>query len=296
MAVSRRMYRTMAMLRTALLGKTTESYMCRRLEGMAPPIEHVVEEVRLNGNVIEIVWDNGMVLATRLKMFGAWHLYREGEELRRPESHVSVMLDVGEWRAVCFGALHVETYRDFDLRRHPMLGSHGPDLGRDGADIEECVDRMMAYEERDATIAEVLVDERVMTGVGNVYRCEALWACEAHPWARIGEFKPAECREIVTLMCETLRADRMGVSRVSRAVYGRQGKACMRCGDVIKVSHHGEANRVLYWCPGCQTAHEPLTRPNFTPLYVDRDATTGDTHPAARMFMNEINARRAENF
>lgn len=296
MAGSRRTYRTMAALRTALLGRTTLSVTCKRLEGIEPPIDHVIEEIRHRDHAIEVVWDNGVVMSTKLKMFGSWHLHRRGEELRRPNEHVSVLLDVGQWRAVCYGASHVETYRDFDLRRHPMLGSHGPDLGRDDADIEECVDRMMEYEERDATIAEVLVDERVLTGVGNVYRCEALWACEVHPWATIGEFKRAECRELVTLMCETLRADKLGVGRVSRAVYGRQGKACMRCGDVIKVTHHGEANRVLYWCPGCQTAHQPLTRPNFTPAFVDRDATLGDTHPAARIFMDEINARRVGNF
>ena len=296
MAGSRRTYRTMAALRTALLGRATVAITYRQLEGIEPPIDHVIEEVRLRGHAIEVVWDNGVVLSTKLKMFGTWHLYRRGEEFRRPESHASVILDVGQWKAVCFGASHVETYRDLDVRRHPLLGSHGPDLGRDDADIEECVDRMMDYEERDATIAEVLVDERVLTGVGNVYRCEAMWACEMHPWATIGAFKRAECRELVTLMCETLRADKLGVGRVSRAVYGRQGKACMRCGDVIKVTHHGEANRVLYWCPGCQTTHQPLTRPNFTPAFVDRDATKADSHPAARMFMDEINARRAENF
>ena len=296
MAGSRRTYRTMAALRTALIGRTTLSIACKRLEGIEPPLDHVIEEIRLRDHAIEVVWDNGVVLSTKLKMFGSWHLHRRGEELRRPDTHVSVLLDVGQWRAVCYGASHVETYRDFDLRRHPMLGSHGPDLGRDDADIEECVDRMMEYEERDTTIAEVLVDERVLTGVGNVYRCEALWACEVHPWATIGEFKRAECRELVTLMCETLHADKLGVGRVSRAVYGRQGKACMRCGDVIKVTHHGEANRVLYWCPGCQTTHQPLTRPNFTPAFVDRDSTRGDTHPAAQIFMDEINARRAGNF
>ena len=62
------------------------------------------------------------------------------------------------------------------------------------------------------------------------------------------------------------------------AVYGRQGKHCHRCGDVIKVTHHGEAHRVLYWCPNCQTAHQPLMRPNFTPLYMERGSTSGISH------------------
>ncbi|WP_276835601.1 AraC family ligand binding domain-containing protein, partial [Chryseobacterium cucumeris] len=61
-------------------------------------------------------------------------------------------------------------------------------------DIEECVDRMMQYEDKDATVSEVLLDQRVVSGVGNVFRCEIMWACEVHPWARIGEMKRAECR------------------------------------------------------------------------------------------------------
>ena len=176
-----------------------------------------------------------------------------------------------------------------------MLGSIGPDMTHRSVDLEECVDRMMHYEERDATIAEVLVDQRVVVNVGNVYRCEALWACEIHPWAPIGDLKRAECREIVTLLREMVTAE-ASAERSALAVYGRQGKACLRCAGLIKVTHHGEANRVLYWCPDCQTAHQPLARPNFTPLYIERNDTPVDSHPAARMYMEEISQRRAGNF
>jgi hypothetical protein len=107
-----------------------------------------------------------------------------------------------------------------------------------------------------------------------------------HPYANIGTLKRAECRELLTLAHEMLQnAD---ASSDNLAIYGRQGKSCARCGDVVKVNHHGEANRVLYWCTGCQTAHEPLVRPNFTPLYIERDASMSDSHPAAKQFMNEI--------
>lgn len=282
-------------LRTDLLGRTTRRLTAPRLEGIAPQLGHVIEEVRLVDGAIEIVWDDAIVLSTRLRPFGAWHLYRPGEMFRRPVERADVVIDVGSWIAVCFGASSVETFKDFDPRRHPMLGSIGPDMTHDEVDLEECVDRMMHYEERDATIADVLVDQRVVVNVGNVYRCEALWACEIHPWAPIGDLKRAECREIVTLLHEMVVAE-ASAERSTLAVYGRQGKACQRCAGLIKVTHHGEANRVLYWCPDCQTAHQPLARPNFTPLYIERNDTPVDPHPAARMYMDEISQRRAGNF
>lgn len=285
----------MVALRTALLGRTVRRFRADRLEGIAPVVGHVIEEVRLMDGSIEMVWDDSIVLATRLGPLGAWHLYRPGEMFRRPIERADVVLDAGPWIAVCFGASSVEAFKDFDPRRHPMLGSGGPDITSDQVDVEECVDRMMHYEERDATVAEVLVDQRVVLNVGNVYRCEALWACEIHPWAPIGDLKRAECREIVTLLREMVLTE-TGAERPTLAVYGRQGKACLRCAGLIKVTHHGEANRVLYWCPDCQTAHQPLTRPNFTPMFIERNDTPVDPHPAAQLYMDEINQRRAGNF
>jgi endonuclease-8 len=285
----------MVALRTALLGRTLRKFSAPRAEGIAPVVGHVVEEVRLIDGAIEIVWDDAIVLATRLRPFGAWHLYRPGETYRRPAERADVVIDAGAWIAVCFGAATVEVFRDFDPRRHPILGSTGPDMTSEDVDLEECVDRMMGYEERDATIAEVLVDQRVLVNVGNVYRCEALWACEIHPWAPIGELKRAECREIVTLLREMALVEARD-KNPTLAVYGRQGKACLRCAGLIKVTHHGEANRVLYWCPDCQTAHQPLTRPNFTPMFIERNDTPIDPHPAAQLYLDEITQRRAGNF
>ncbi|GDX20390.1 hypothetical protein LBMAG07_13110 [Actinomycetes bacterium] len=145
----------------------------------------------------------------------------------------------------------------------------------------------------------MLLDQRVVSGIGNVFRCEIMWACEVHPWARIGEMKRAECRELLTLAQESLLAHmhyeaKNATSPNEMAVYGRQGKSCQRCGDLIRVAHHGEANRVLYWCPGCQTGHQPLVSPNFTPLSIDRTPAFGDSHPASQILLNEFATMRGD--
>ena len=256
------------------------------IESILPEVGHRVEEVRNLDKNIEIIWDNGIVLNTRMKMTSSWDVYRTGDTWRKNAKHADILIDVQDWVAVCFDSSEIDVYHDFDPRRHPILGKLGPDLTLSDVDIEEGVDRMMDYVERDESVAEVLLDQRVIRGVSNVFRCEILWACEIHPWANIGTLKRAECREILSLAREMLQ--NVDASSDKLAIYGRQGKSCARCGDVVKVNHHGEANRVLYWCAGCQTAHEPLVRPNFTPLYIERDANMGDSHPAAQQYMNEM--------
>ena len=278
-------YRSAVALRTALLGKELFRFEAPNLVGIRPSVGRVVEEVRSHGKNVEIIWDDGVVLHTHLRMFGSWDLYRAGERWKKPKDRASVVIVVSDWIVVCFNAAIVETYRDFDPRRHPILGRRGPDLTRADADLEECVDRIMNYPERDTPIADVLLDQRVMSGIGNVYRCELLWACEIHPWAHVGSLKRGECREMVMLASEMILANRDHTPHEtaeefsgSLAVYGRQGKHCQRCGDVIKVTHHGEAHRVLYWCPNCQIVHQPLMRPNFTPVYIERDPSKEFTH------------------
>ncbi len=278
-------YRSAAALRTALIGKELFRFEAPHLIGIRPAIGRVVEEVRSHGKNIEIIWDDGVVLHTHMRRFGSWELYRAGERWKRSKDRASVVIVVADWIVVCFNAAIIETYRDFDPRRHPILGRRGPDLCRADADLEECVDRIMNYQERDTPIADVLLDHRVMCGVGNVFRCELLWACEIHPWAHVGSLKRGECRELVMLASEMILANLdytpSGTAAEfsgSLAVYGRQGKPCHRCGDVIKVTHHGEAHRVLYWCPNCQITHQPLMRPNFTPVYIERDQSGAYSH------------------
>lgn len=287
-------YRSVAALRTALLGKELLRFEAPRLTGIGPSAGRVIEEVRSHGKHVEIIWDDGVVLHTQMRRSGSWNLYRAGERWKKPKDRASAVIVVSDWIVVCFNASVVETYKVFDPRRHPILGRLGPDLCRADADLEECVDRMMNYQDRDATIADVLLDQRVMCGVGNVYRCELLWACEIHPWAHVGSLKRGECREMVMLAAEMIQANQHHAARIAApdgngglAVYGRQGKPCHRCGDLIKVTHHGEAHRVLYWCPGCQVAHQPPMRPNFTPVHIERDISRGILHPVEASFFTD---------
>ena len=284
-------HRAAAALRTALVGRTVHSFEAQRLVGPKPRPGSAVERVDSHGKHLEIVFDDGIVLHTHMRMTGSWHLYHPGEKWRKRRHQARVIIETDEWVAVAFNAPVVETYREFDQSRHPRSGRLGPDLCKPTADLHECASRLFHYDNPNATVAEALLDQRVMCGVGNVYRCEVLWSCGIHPWAKVSTVPESTCLDLVLTAAGQLRANLGSPSRVTApdvpgglAVYGRNGQKCSRCGEVIRLTKMGETARLLYWCPGCQVGCEP---------FPEADDSVGvarrlDPHPAAERFVSDI--------
>lgn len=254
----------------------------------------MIERIESHGKHLEVVWDDGLILHTHMRMSGAWHLYRTGERWRKPSEQLRVAIAVPEWVAVCFNAPLVETYREFDPHRHPGFGRVGPDLCKADADLAECAQRMVDYHDQDTPIAEVLLDQRVACGVGNVYRSEVLWACELHPLAAVGSLTADDRVQVINAAARMLRSNLYSFHRVTAqeipgglAVYGRNGQRCARCGDTIEVRRIGEHARLIYWCPGCQQRHDPVAR--HEPPEPSREM---DPHPAASKFLADLPWRR----
>ena len=284
-------YRAAAALRTALVGKAVSRFEATRLEGPTPRLGASIERVDSHGKHLEIVFDDGIVLHTHMRMTGSWHVYRPGQKWRKRRHLARVIIETEDWVAVAFSAPLVETYRQFDQTRHPRAGGIGPDLCQSEADLHECSARLFHYDNSDATIAEALLDQRVMSGVGNVFRCEVLWACGIHPWAKVSTVPQSTCLDLVLMSAHQLRANLNSPVRVTApdvpgglAVYGRNGQKCVRCGDVIRLTKIGELARLLYWCPGCQVGCEPYPeKDNSDPI-----ARAMDPHPAGSQFVSDV--------
>lgn len=284
-------HRAAAALRTALVGRTVTRFEAVRLVGPSPRIGAAVERVTSHGKHLEIAFDDGIILHTHMRMTGSWHLYRPGEKWRKRRHQARAIIETPEWIAVAFNAPIVETWREFDQNRHPRSGRLGPDLCDPASDLHECAARLFHYDRVESTIAEALLDQRVMSGVGNVYRCEVLWACGIHPWAPVANVPQSACLDLVVTAANMLRANLGSTARVTApeipgglAVYGRNGQKCARCGDVVKLAKMGEMARLLYWCPGCQTGCEPY------PVRDDSDpvARMIDPHPAASQWIGDV--------
>ena len=249
-------HRTAARLRPALIGRRLEKFEAPRLVGLRPKIGSVIEAVEATGKHLEITFDDGLVLHTHMRMSGSWHLYRLGENWRKRLQSARVVIQVEGWLAVCFNAPLVEVFRVEDRRRHPGLGSLGPDLCRADADLRSCVERMARFCDGHEEIGDVLLDQRLCCGVGNVYKSEVLWACRLDPRTQLRALAPRACLVLVETAADLLQANLGGGERATvtggLAAYGRAGKPCLRCHSPIEVMRQGTNARVTYWCPGCQ--------------------------------------------
>ena len=281
-------HRTAAALRTALVGKRMTRFDAPRLIGPGPQAGRIVERVESHGKHLEIVFDDGLILHTHMRMSGSWHLYHAGDSWRRPYNQMRASIEVDGWVAVCFNAPIVETYRQPDRRRHPGMGRLGPDLCHSDTDLGEVVNLVLGFPDVRARVAEVLLDQRVMCGVGNVYRAEVLWAIELSPFAHVGMLTEHDAIRLVNTAATMLRSNLTTARRVTApglrgglAVYGRNGQRCARCGATIECRQIGVHARTLYWCPGCQTHLDP---------YLERssDDTPMDPHPAAQRWLADL--------
>lgn len=279
-------------MRTALAGRpVTRLDIVSYSTGPRPRAGSAVEIIEVHGRHIEFHFDDGIILRSRTAFGGGWHLLHPGERSPRRSHRADIIIGVEGWTAEGHGQAEVETYRVFDQSRHPRSGRLGPDLCRTDADVHECAARLSHYDRPDITIAEAILDPRVMVGVGNVNRCEVLWMCGIHPWAPVGSIPPSTCLDIVVSCAALARAAADPAARSvamdvphGLAVYGRNGQRCTRCGDVVRLAKIGDMARLIYWCPGCQVTGEPFPVSDAA----DPVARATDPHPAGSQFVRDI--------
>jgi endonuclease-8 len=125
----------------------------------------------------------------------------------------------------------------------------GPDILAEPPDIDAMVANLRRNPTRD--IGDALLDQRLVAGIGNVWKAEALWETRVSPWRQVSETSDGEARAIVEAAHELMRGAVEGAPQ-RRAAYRRAGYGCRRCGTPIRSRGQGEENRTAYWCPGCQ--------------------------------------------
>ena len=267
-------------MRTALINQPTLRFDAVAGIGPHPREGAVIEAIRAGRRQLIVEWDDGIVLETSWRFSGEWHLYRSDVRWQKSMSEARAVIEVDGWVAVCFGPVRIETYRAPDRHRHPQCGGAGPDIRRTDVDVVALVDRMIAYSDPSSTIAEVLGDPRVMTGVGNVERSEVLWSVELDPWTEFGELTEDDCETLVDVAQRLATVGPHGLH-----VYGRVGQRCERCHGTITSTSSGADPRPVYWCPDCQTdPGEGLV----LPLNLQRV----EAHPAEAMYLNDARAAR----
>jgi endonuclease-8 len=138
-----------------------------------------------------------------------------------------------------------------ELRRNGARISHlGPDILDDPPDLDAMVARFRA-QPSSREIGDALLDQRLVAGIGNLWKAEALWAARVSPWRELGDVSDDELRETLEAAHRLMRVSVEG-TRPLRRCYRRAGRPCPRCSTPIRSFPQGEAARTAYWCPSCQ--------------------------------------------
>jgi endonuclease-8 len=201
-----------------------------------------LESVEAVGKNLLLRFEGGLVLRSHLRMTGRWRVERRGAAR------------VGQPWLVLRGADHEAVLWNGPVleltRGAPPTGRLGPDILEEPPDYEAMLQRLRSAEP-ERLVGEAIVDQRVVAGIGNLWRAEALWDVRVSPWRTLGDLSDLELSSVLDAAHRLMRTGVEG-TRPLRHVYRRTGRACRRCGAVIRSHPLGEPARVAYWCPGCQ--------------------------------------------
>lgn len=211
-------------------------------------VGRTVEGVEAKAKHLLIRFSGGLTLHTHMQMEGAWHVYSAGDRWRKPGWQARVVLEAGDRVAVCFNAPTVELLTERDEATHASIANLGPDILKPPIAMDE-VKRRAAERPADYTIGELLLDQQVVSGIGNIYRCETLFLEATHPKTAWGD---ADLDALVATASRLMRAQLAPGTRYQPWVYGRANRPCRRCGTSVQAETYGAFPRTAYWCPKCQ--------------------------------------------
>ena len=267
-------FRSARALNRVLAGK-----IVTRFETAYAHLANVDDDKKISGRTIERVEPRGkwllmyfsgdLILVTHMRMNGSWHLYRAGERWRRPRREMRIVIETTDWIAVGFAVPVAEFHSAASLLRKTMIPALGPDLLEKDFNLAGVIATMRQH--ADEQIAEVLLDQRVMAGIGNVYKSETCFICGVNPFREARTLDAGQLEQLVFAARKFLALNvaedadgeistYAGLRRTTRTadqsarlwVYGRRGKPCRRCGTSIEMRKQGVGARTTFWCPSCQ--------------------------------------------
>ncbi len=254
----------------ALVGEPLTRAHLRREPGAARLKGRVTQAITPHGKHLVFSFSSGVGppvgLRVHLGLDGAWYLLRRGVRWPRSPRHASVILSTSLHDAACFDAHSLELAPLESLLLRPPLATLGPDLCVGPPDPERMIARVRPHADRE--IADVLLDQQVAAGIGNIYKSETLFIERVNPWTLVADLDDDTIDRLYARASERLRANTGPGPRVTtrRAapgggpakglprfwVYGRGGRGCVRCGSIIGSRVQGPQRRVTFWCSFCQ--------------------------------------------
>jgi endonuclease-8 len=268
-------YRTARALGRALTGKPitrfhTEFAQIARADDDVPFVCQALELVEARGKWLLMHFSGGAILGTHMLMSGSWHIYRPGERWQQPRGNMRIVLETGDFVAVAFRVPVARMFTAESLRRDRRIPPSEADVLRPDFDAAAAVRRLL--DRGGEQLADVLLRQSVLAGVGNVFKSEICFLEGLSPFQPVEQLTEAQAEAVVARAVRLLAANVLedsGDQIVTYAgrkrrttnqadpsenlwVYGRRGEPCRRCGTAIERCLQGPNARSTYWCPVCQ--------------------------------------------
>jgi endonuclease-8 len=216
-----------------------------RLAGQA------VTAVDAHGKHLFLRFEGGLVIHSHLRMTGKWRVRDVGWS--RPRT---------TWLAIARGGREVaqingpvlELMTAGRARLDQRIAGLGPDILAPELDEARFL-RRLREDDPTRAIGDALLDQRVIAGIGNLWKAEGCFAAGIDPWRRTGDVSDAEALAIVHATRPRMQESALhGMQERFKVVYGTAGASCPRCGELstIRSRGQGDDNRTTYWCPRCQ--------------------------------------------
>lgn len=267
-------FRAARTLNRALAGRTVMRFQTvlpklGRVDVDAPLAGRTVESVESRGKWLLMRFSGDLTLLTHMLMNGSWHIYRPGEAWQRRRDDMRIVVETEKILAVCFGVQVAEFHTSETLRSHPGFSRLGPDLL--GSDFDEAQAVANIRQRSHMQIADALLTQSALAGIGNVYKSEVCFSCGVNPFRAVAQVTDEQVKCLVATARKFLGANvatgttasivtytgfRRTTGRSDRSerlwVYGRAGQPCRKCGALIQTKKQGPGARVTFWCPECQ--------------------------------------------
>ena len=195
--------------------------------------------------------EDGRTIHVHFRMAGDWHIGRVDDALP-PQARATMEFADGT-RVSLVDPRALSTVSVHDVGDSPL-----PELGPEPSDPALTPSSLRAaLARRNGPIKPVLLDQRIIAGVGNIYASEALWRSRISPRAVASRLRLPRLESLLMALRDVLgpAARLPGRYKAARdsgriAVYGRAGKPCRRCARPI--SRIVQAGRSTFFCPNCQ--------------------------------------------
>ena len=218
------------------------------IHGRAKKLEgSVLEQVEARGKHLLAHFSTGDVIHSHLGMNGRWWITADG---RLPYGKPWLVLSSGRGIASQTGGKLLRLISESRVRNDPGLAQLGPDPLNGSFDVTEAAQRLRRMG-GGSEIGDALLDQRIIAGIGNAIRNEALFRAGISPLHLVKDLSDDQLERII-LENERVMQISMAKGRRPRSIYRANRRGCPACGGRVQVQGQGDANRMAYWCPACQ--------------------------------------------